>query len=40
MTSLVVTLLIGFALGYGTREVISRHRRTEARRRHLMNNPF
>jgi hypothetical protein len=33
-------LLLGFALGYGVREAISRHRRAEARRRHLMDNPF
>lgn len=30
-----VLLLIGFIFGYGVRELISRHRRVKARRRHF-----
>ena len=32
---LTVPLLIGFALGYGAREIISRRRREAARLRHI-----
>ena len=32
---LTIPLLIGFALGYGAREIISRRRREAARLRHL-----
>jgi hypothetical protein len=32
---LTVPLLIGFALGYGARELISRRRREAARLRHI-----
>jgi hypothetical protein len=34
------TLCFWDSRGYGVWEPISRHRRAEARRRHLMNNPF
>ena len=32
---LTIPLLIGFALGYGAREMVSRRRREAARLRHL-----
>ena len=32
---LIIPLLIGFALGYGAREITSRRRREAARLRHL-----
>jgi hypothetical protein len=35
LPSLTIQLLIGFALGYGAREMISRRRREATRLRHL-----
>jgi hypothetical protein len=37
---IAVTLLIGFAVGYGVREIISRRRHREAARRREMTGPF
>ncbi len=34
MTDVLVALLIGFIFGYGARELVSRRRRAEYRRRH------
>jgi len=35
MGVLTIPLLIGFALGYGAREIVSRRRREAARLRHI-----
>jgi hypothetical protein len=40
MFALAMALGIGFALGFGVREIISQRRRAEARRQYLMENPF
>ena len=37
---IAIALLIGFAVGYGVREIISRHRHRKAARRREMTGPY
>lgn len=40
MLTIGLAAFLGFALGYGVREIISRRRHSEARRRHLAEHAF
>jgi len=40
MVEFAAALLIGFTFGFGVREIISRRRRAEARRRQMSDNQF
>jgi hypothetical protein len=40
MASLAAALTLGFIAGFGVRELISKRRRAEARRRYFLNNPY